>query len=163
MENVKPEGCHSERSAEGAEARNRDRPGRGLSVGTTAIPRFARDDKSFARDDKSFGRDDGLRQDFPILATKVRGEMPLVYLDNAATTQKPQCVIDATSQYYAAENANIHRGVHWLSEQATEAYDRVREAARAFLGAEHAHEIIFTRGTTDGINLVASSFGDAFV
>jgi cysteine desulfurase/selenocysteine lyase len=86
-----------------------------------------------------------------------------VYLDNAATTQKPQAVIDATSRYYAGENANIHRGVHWLSERATEAYDRVREAARAFLGARHAHEIIFTRGTTDGINLVASSFGEAFV
>jgi len=86
-----------------------------------------------------------------------------VYLDNAATTQKPQVVIDATSRYYAEENANIHRGVHWLSERATEAYDRVREAARAFLGAKHAHEVIFTHGTTEGINLVASSFGEAFV
>ena len=103
------------------------------------------------------------RQDFPILATKVRGVAPLVYLDNAATTQKPQVVIDATSRYYAEENANIHRGVHWLSERATEAYDGVREQARAFLGAKHAHEIIFTRGTTEGINLVASSFGEAFV
>jgi cysteine desulfurase/selenocysteine lyase len=103
------------------------------------------------------------RQDFPILATKVRGETPLVYLDNASTTQKPQVVIDATSRYYAEENANIHRGVHWLSERATEAYDRVREEARAFLGAQHAREIIFTRGTTEGINLVASSFGEAFV
>jgi cysteine desulfurase/selenocysteine lyase len=72
-------------------------------------------------------------------------------------------VIDATSRYYAEENANIHRGVHWLSERATEAYDRVREEARAFLGAQHAREIIFTRGTTEGINLVASSFGEAFV
>ena len=104
-----------------------------------------------------------VRGEFPILATKVRGDTPLVYLDNAATTQKPQVVIDATSRYYSEENANIHRGVHWLGERATEAYDRVREAARAFLGAEHAHEIIFTRGTTDGINLVASSFGEAFV
>ena len=104
------------------------------------------------------------RRDFPILSTRVRGgESPLVYLDNAATTHKPQVVIDATSRYYAEENANIHRGVHWLSEQATIAYDRVREQARAFLGAAHAHEIIFTRGTTDGINLVASSFGDTFV
>ena len=103
------------------------------------------------------------RDEFPILATRVRGETPLVYLDNAATTQKPQVVIDATSRYYAEENANIHRGVHWLSERATEAYDGVRETARAFLGAEHAHEIIFTRGTTEGINLVASSFGEAFV
>jgi len=103
------------------------------------------------------------REDFPILSTNVRGATPLVYLDNAATTQKPQSVIDATSRYYAAENANIHRGVHWLSERATEAYDRVREEARQFLGAKHGHEIIFTRGTTEGINLVASSFGEAFV
>jgi len=93
----------------------------------------------------------------------VRGDTPLVYLDNAATTQKPRVVIDATSRYYAEENANIHRGVHWLSEQATIAYDRVRDDARAFLGAAHAREVIFTRGTTDGINLVASSFGEAFV
>jgi cysteine desulfurase/selenocysteine lyase len=104
-----------------------------------------------------------LREQFPILATKVRGEAPLVYLDNAATTQKPQVVIDATSRYYAEENANIHRGVHWLGERATEAYDRAREAARAYLGAAHAHEVIFTRGTTEGINLVASSYGEAFV
>ena len=103
------------------------------------------------------------RQDFPILSTKVRGATPLVYLDNAATTQKPQVVIDATSRYYAEENANIHRGVHWLSERATESYDRVREQARQFLGAKHTHEVIFTHGTTEGINLVASSFGEAFV
>jgi cysteine desulfurase/selenocysteine lyase len=103
------------------------------------------------------------RHEFPILTTQVRGETPLVYLDNAATTQKPQSVIDATSRYYAEENANIHRGVHWLSEQATLAYDRVREQAAAFLGAEHASEIIFTRGTTESINLVASSFCEAFV
>ena len=86
-----------------------------------------------------------------------------MYLDNAATTQKPQVVIDATSRYYSEENANIHRGVHWLSERATEAYDRVREQARTYLGATHAHEVIFTHGTTEGINLVASSFGEAFV
>ena len=103
------------------------------------------------------------REDFPILTTKVRGDTPLVYLDNAATTQKPHVVIDATSRYYAEENANIHRGVHWLSERATEAYDRVRKAARVYLGAAHAHEVIFTHGTTEGINLVASSFGEAFV
>lgn len=106
---------------------------------------------------------DGCREAFPILRTKVRGSSPLVYLDNAATTQKPQVVIDATSRYYAEQNANIHRGVHWLSERATEAYDGVREAARAFLGARHAREVIFTHGTTEGINLVASSFGEAFV
>ena len=111
---------------------------------------------------QSTGLDD-CRGEFPILSTKVRGESPLVYLDNAATTQKPQVVIDATSQYYAEENANIHRGVHWLSEQATRAYERVREAARVFIGAEHAHEVIFTRGATESINLVAASFGEAFV
>jgi cysteine desulfurase/selenocysteine lyase len=110
------------------------------------------------------GRGTRLFGEFPVLGTRVRAGGPsLVYLDNAATTQKPQVVIDATSRYYAAENANIHRGVHWLSEQATIAYDAVREQARAFLGAEHAHEVIFTRGTTDGINLVAASFGEAFV
>jgi cysteine desulfurase / selenocysteine lyase len=104
------------------------------------------------------------REQFPILATRVHeGEAPLVYLDNAATTQKPRSVIDATSRYYAEENANIHRGVHWLSQQATAAYDRVREQARAFLGAEHAHEVIFTHGATEGINLVASSYGEKFV
>jgi cysteine desulfurase/selenocysteine lyase len=104
------------------------------------------------------------RRDFPILSTRVHGgETPLVYLDSAATTQKPRVVIDATSRFYAEENANIHRGVHWLSERATVAYDVVREQARAFLGAAHAHEVIFTRGTTDGINLVASSYGEAFV
>ena len=104
-----------------------------------------------------------VRGEFPILSTRVRGDVPLVYLDNAATTQKPRAVIDATTRYYAEENANIHRGVHWLSEQVTIAYDRVREQAREFLGAEHAREIIFTRGTTDGINLVAACFGEAFV
>ena len=104
------------------------------------------------------------RQDFPILSARVHGgETPLVYLDSAATTQKPRAVIDATTRFYAEENANIHRGVHWLSERATVAYDRVREQARAFLGAAHAHEVIFTRGTTEGINLVASSYGEAFV
>jgi len=103
-----------------------------------------------------------IRAQFPILSTTVRGK-PLVYLDSAATTQKPHAVIDAVARYYEAENANIHRGVHWLSEQATLRYDAVREQARAFLGAAHAHEVIFTRGTTDGINLVATSFGEAFV
>ena len=104
------------------------------------------------------------RKDFPILATRTHGgESALTYLDNAATTQKPRVVIDATTRYYSEENANIHRGVHWLSQQATLAYDRVREQARAFLGAEHAHEVIFTHGATESINLVASSYGEAFV
>ena len=127
-----------------------------------ALRASARNDSS-ARFPVSGSRFPLRRDDFPILKTKVRGETPLVYLDNASTTQKPQVVIDATSRYYAEENANIHRGVHWLSERATEAYDRVRLEAQAFLGARHAHEVIFTSGTTQGINLVASSFGEAFV
>src|SRR5262245_46076746 len=103
-----------------------------------------------------------LRSEFPILWTTVRGK-PLVYLDNTATTQKPRFVLDAIDRYYQHDNANIHRGVHYLSERATTAYDTVREQARRFLGAQHAHEVIFTRGTTEGVNLVASSFGQAFV
>ena len=103
-----------------------------------------------------------IREDFPILGMQVRGQ-PLVYLDNAATSQKPRSVIEALSHYYERENGNIHRGVHYLSEKATEQYDLTREAARRFFTAKHAHEIIFTRGSTEGINLVASSFGQAFV
>lgn len=103
-----------------------------------------------------------IRDDFPILGMEVRGH-PLVYLDNAATSQKPRSVIDALSHYYERENGNIHRGVHYLSEKATEQYDLTREAARRFFNAAHGHEIIFTRGSTEGINLVASSFGQAFV
>lgn len=103
-----------------------------------------------------------IRADFPILAMEVRGK-PLVYLDNAATSQKPRAVIDALTQYYERENGNIHRGVHYLSEKATELYDLTREAARRFFNAKHAHEMIFTRGATEGINLVASSFAQAFL
>ena len=99
-----------------------------------------------------------LREDFPILAERVRGK-PLVYLDNAATSQKPRAVIDAVSRYYSAENANIHRGVHYLSERATVAYDGVRERVARFLNAASPREIVFTRGTTEGINLVAQSWG----
>ncbi|HEX3234852.1 MAG TPA: cysteine desulfurase [Gemmatimonadales bacterium] len=101
-----------------------------------------------------------LRSDFPILGQPVRGK-PLVYLDNAATSQKPQVVIDAVTRFYASENANIHRGVHFLSERATLAYDAVREKVARFLNAGSAREIIFTRGTTESINLVAQSFGRA--
>ena len=101
-----------------------------------------------------------LRADFPILRTLVRGK-PLVYVDNAATSQKPQQVIDATQRYYAEQNANIHRGVYFLSEQATLAYEGVREKAARFIGAREAREIVFVRGTTEAINLVASSFGRA--
>ena len=99
-----------------------------------------------------------IRKEFPILATSVHGR-PLVYLDNAATTQKPRTVLKALEQYYAAENANIHRGVHYLSEKATEAYEGVRERSRRFLNAASTREIIFTRGTTEGINLVAATYG----
>jgi len=98
-----------------------------------------------------------IRADFPILSMEVRGH-PLVYLDNAATSQKPRSVIDALTQYYERENGNIHRGVHYLSEKATELYDLTRETARRFFNARHAHEIVFTRGATEGINLIASSF-----
>jgi cysteine desulfurase/selenocysteine lyase len=99
-----------------------------------------------------------VRRDFPLLETTVRGK-PLVYLDNAATSQKPRAVIARTEQYYATENANVHRGVYELSERATAAYEDAREKARAFLNAASAREIVFVRGTTEAINLVASSFG----
>jgi len=98
-----------------------------------------------------------LRRDFPILARPIRGK-PLVYLDNAATSQKPRTVIDAVSRFYSSENANIHRGVHYLSEQATAAYDAVRARVASFLNAASTAEIVFTRGTTEGINLVAQSW-----
>jgi cysteine desulfurase/selenocysteine lyase len=98
-----------------------------------------------------------LRKDFPILSQRVRGK-PLVYLDNAATAQKPRAVIDAVTRFYAAENANIHRGVHYLSERATEAYDGVRRQVARFVNAGSPAEIVFTRGTTEGINLVAQSW-----
>jgi cysteine desulfurase/selenocysteine lyase len=103
-----------------------------------------------------------IRDEFPILATRVNGK-PLVYLDNAATTQKPRAVIDALARYYAAENANIHRGVHYLSQRATEAYEGSREKVARFLNAESSREIVFVRGATEGINLVAQSFGRAFL
>jgi cysteine desulfurase/selenocysteine lyase len=99
-----------------------------------------------------------IRQDFPVLQQKVHGK-PLVYLDNAATAQKPQVVIDAIARYYLSENSNVHRGVHFLSDAATQAYENARSRVRQFLNAAHDQEIIFTRGTTEGINLVASSYG----
>lgn len=98
------------------------------------------------------------RKDFPILSKEINGR-PLVYLDNGATAQKPQVVIDALVNYYSSENANIHRGVHTLSQEATTAYEAVREKMQKQLNAQHKEEIIFTKGTTDGINLVASSYG----
>jgi cysteine desulfurase/selenocysteine lyase len=100
-----------------------------------------------------------LRADFPILDQHVNGQ-PLVYLDNAATSQKPQCVIDALTHYYEHDNANVHRGIHALSMRATFAYEAARERAVRFLNASSQAEIIFTGGTTDGINLVANAWGD---
>ena len=99
-----------------------------------------------------------IREDFPILRQQVRGK-PLVYLDNAATSQKPQVVIDAIRNYYERDNANIHRGVHFLSERATEEYERARRTAQKFVNAGDSREIIFTRGTTESINLVAQTYG----
>ena len=98
-----------------------------------------------------------IRNQFPILNVEVHGH-PLVYLDNAATTQKPSSVVEALDGYYRTGNANIHRGAHHLAAVATEAYEGVRRQVQAFIGARHAHEIVFTRGTTESINLVASSF-----
>jgi cysteine desulfurase / selenocysteine lyase len=103
-----------------------------------------------------------IRDDFPILRQRVRGKQ-LVYLDNAATSQKPQSVIDAITHFYAHENANIHRGVHYLSERATTAYDLVREKVADFINARTSREVIFTRGTTEGINLVAQSYARTFL
>ena len=99
-----------------------------------------------------------IRDDFPILKQMVHGK-PLVYLDNAATSQKPQAVIDALVQYYTTENSNVHRGVHTLSQQATEDYEGARAKVKQFIGAAEDREIIFVRGTTEGINLVAQSYG----
>lgn len=103
-----------------------------------------------------------IRRDFPILQRYVHGK-PLVYLDNAATTQKPQAVIDRLVRYYSEENANIHRGVHALSVQATDGYDAARERVRQFLNAADAREIVFVRGATEAINLVAQTFGRTHV
>jgi len=103
-----------------------------------------------------------VREDFPILHREIKGK-PLVYLDNAATAQKPRQVIDAISGYYEKHNANVHRGVHALSVEATELYEGAREKARAFINAAETSEIVFVRGTTEAINLVASSFGGSNV
>jgi len=103
-----------------------------------------------------------IRQDFPILTRKVNGK-PLVYLDNGATTQKPKQVIDAIVEYYTQLNSNVHRGVHYLSQLATDAFEVTRRKLRPFINAAHEHEIILTKGTTEGINLVASCYGKAYV
>lgn len=105
---------------------------------------------------------DKVRADFPILSREVHGK-PLVYLDNAATTQKPLCVLDAMRDEYLNENANVHRGVHYLSVQATELHEQARETVRRFLNAGSSSEIVFTRGTTEGLNLIASTFTEAMM
>ena len=105
---------------------------------------------------------EAIRQEFPILDQKING-FPLVYFDNAATTQKPKTVINAITDYYSGYNANIHRGIHTLAEKATAAFESTRETIREFINAAEVEEVIFTRGTTDGINLVASTYGRAFI
>lgn len=104
-----------------------------------------------------------VREDFPILGKIIYKKYPLVYLDNAATTQKPRCVVDAMTDEYFNVNANVHRGVHFLSQQATDLHEASRETVRRFINAGKTSEIIFTRGTTESINLVATCFSDAFM
>ena len=104
-----------------------------------------------------------VRQDFPILGRTIYGKYPLVYLDNGATTQKPRMVVEAMVDEYYNVNANVHRGVHFLSQQSTELHEQSREAVRRFIGARSTSEIVFTRGTTESINLVASTFASAFM
>jgi len=127
-----------------------------MSRADTAIREKARRDPLAAFDVER------VREDFPILRTMVHGK-PLAYLDNAATTQKPRAVIDAISRYYLTENANVHRGIHFLSLQATRDYEDAREKVRRFLNAADTREIIFVRGTTEAINLVAQSYGRTFL
>src|SRR5438477_9645343 len=103
-----------------------------------------------------------MRDDFPILDQSVHGH-PLVYLDNAATTQKPRAVLDALRQYYEKDNANVHRGIHELSNRATAAFEAARQRAARFISARGPEEIVFTRGTTEGINLVAQAWGQQHV
>ena len=103
-----------------------------------------------------------IREDFPILSRTVYGK-PLVYFDNGATTQKPRLVVDSLVDEYYSVNANVHRGVHYLSQQATELHEASRETVREFINAHSTNEVVFTRGTTESINLLVSSFGDEFM
>jgi len=105
---------------------------------------------------------DKIRKDFPILSRKIY-DKPLVYLDNAATTQKPLCVLDAMREEYLNVNSNVHRGIHWMSQQATELHEAARETVRKFINARNTAEVVFTRGTTEGLNLIASSYSDEFM
>ena len=101
-----------------------------------------------------------IRQDFPLLNKSIKGR-PLIYLDNAATTQKPQIVIDATNQFYSNSNANVHRGAHTLSDDATELFEKARSSVQGFINAKHSHEIIWTKGTTEAINMIASGLAQS--
>ena len=105
---------------------------------------------------------DKVREDFPTLSTKVNAK-PLIYFDNGATSQKPSVVIDAVSNYYRFSNSNVHRGVHYLSQKATEQYEQSRDLLKDFLGAETREQIVFTKGTTDAINLVANSWAEKHI
>lgn len=128
---------------------------------TTAAGRLPREVQS--KSVRSGGLDvERVRRDFPILKQKVRGK-PLVYLDNAATSQKPQVVLDAIMRYYESTNANIHRGVHFLSEHATEEHESARKTVQQFVNASRTEEIVFVRGTTEAINLVAQTYGRAHI
>ncbi|MFB6307642.1 MAG: aminotransferase class V-fold PLP-dependent enzyme, partial [Flavobacteriales bacterium] len=104
-----------------------------------------------------------IREDFPILKGKQEEAKQIVYFDNAATSHKPNAVLEAEKEYYHHQNSNIHRGVHYLSQKATDAFENSRKSVAEFINAERNHEVIFTSGTTDSINLVASSFGDEFI
>jgi cysteine desulfurase/selenocysteine lyase len=104
-----------------------------------------------------------IRKDFPLLQQATVYGLPLVYFDNGATTQKPQVVLDTLEQYYTGYNSNVHRGVHHLSQRATDAYEEARKTVAAYINAQYSHEVIFTKGTTDSINLVAGSFGRTFL
>ena len=116
---------------------------------------------SKTQDPRSFDVE-SIRQDFPILSQTVNGH-PLVYLDNAATSQKPRSVLDAITGYYEGYNSNIHRGLHHLSEKATTAYEDARSKVKGFINAASEKEINFTKGTTEAVNLVAQSYGRKFV
>jgi len=105
---------------------------------------------------------DKIRADFPILKREVNGK-PLIYFDNGATTQKPQSVIDAITHYYTDMNSNVHRGVHYLSQISTDAFEVTRRKVQELIHAKHDYEVIITKGTTDGLNLIATCFGQAFV
>ena len=106
---------------------------------------------------------DYIRKDFPLLNEKVRGRQNLIYFDNAASTQKPQCVIDSLTNYYTHLNANVHRGVHWLSGKATDEFELARQRVQHFINAPHQENIIFTRGTTESLNLLAESLSKSFL